>query len=224
MIELHWSAAPSSIRILLFYLSLVLIWVAIRALRLSWRLFSFYRKRVSIEDLRSESVSPDSFADCAFANRINRVISNDSAPSDRSRGAAAGNETVHRALRRADIKFRYLFGTYDGEIAAVRKLLWLSALICSFLFVSGAFPTWREFFYNSKLTSFGALLEAMPRLFDWASLALGAWAILYAIWAFLDGILAQRRVFWEYLYSRTSSELSTEPWTSNKVQPSSKER
>jgi hypothetical protein len=218
MLELHWPDAPTSIRILLFCLSLALIWAIIRALNLAWRLFSVRRKRMSIEDLRSDSIRPDVFAESAFANQVRfEPISAGNTQPDKSRGTA-DDRVVLQALRIADIKFHYIFGSSKMKTAALKRLLWLTALVSSFVLVSSAVPTWREFAFNSKLTGVEALLEAMPRLFDWASFALAACTILCVIWASLERTLLRRQVCWQYFYSRTSNELSSDGWKSDTLQ------
>jgi len=222
MLELHWSTAPFFVRVFFLYLSLVLIWAVIRGLRITRRLFSVSRKRTSIDDIQDEAICPQVLAEAAFGNRIRfEPISFVAGTLDKSR-TIQGDQAILRALQMADVKFRSIWGNSKIQIAEIKRLLWLTSLLSSFAFVSSAFPTWREFFHNSKLTAFGALLEAIPRLFDWVSLAFLACAILYTIWAFLDGTLRRRQVCWEHFYSRATKELLAESWNPDSSEPASK--
>ena len=218
MPELHWSAAPTSVRLLLFYLCLVLIWAFSRALRLVRRSYSL-AEHLSLDDLRGGSSNPDVFAERAFANRVRcGSVAAATRELDKWRNTI-GNQAALEKLQMANIKFRFILAWADIQIAEIKKLFWISALLSSFVFAFSAFPTWREFFDDSKLTALEALMEAMPGLFDWASLALATCTILYAIWAFMHGTLRRRQARWEYFYSRAYGELSNEIQKSGSAQP-----
>src|SRR6202795_4895265 len=97
MLELHWFAAPTSVRLFLTYLGLVVTLATVRALRLAWRFFAIRGGLVSIGALRSNSVSADSFADSALANRVRyestsggsaRVSAGESGKLDKSRNTS----------------------------------------------------------------------------------------------------------------------------------------
>jgi hypothetical protein len=218
MVELHWSAAPTSARLFLTYPGLVVTLAIVRALRLSWRFFAIRGGAVSIEALRSNSVSPDSFAESAFANRVRyaatsggsaRGPASESGKLDKSRNTPE-DQAVLRALQIADSKFRCTSGTAKIKIRSLKRLCWLTALLSMLFLTSDAFAIWRGIYEDSKIAGFWALIETIQRLFEWLSFALGACAILYVIFSFLEGTLLRRQVSWQYFYSRTSIELSSE--------------
>jgi len=216
MLELHWLAAPTSVRLFLVYLGLSVTLVIIRAVRLTLRFFTVRVGPVSVEALRDESVSPDSFAEYALANRVRyeptpggsaRGPSGDSSQLDKSRNTP-DDRGVLRALRIANSKFGYTSGLSEIEIGSIRRLFWLTALLSMLVLASDAFATWRGIFENGTITGFEAIRETIRRLFDWLSFALEACALIYVILSFLEGTLQRRQVSWQYFCLRTSNELS----------------
>jgi hypothetical protein len=206
MLELHWSDAPLIARLFLVYVGLTIPLAIIRALRLTWRFFTVRGGRMSIMDLRANSINPDSFAQAALANRLRYEPTQEGTPN-KSRNPV-GDQVVLQALQIADSKFRYLAGVSETKIASIKRLLWLTVLLSMLVLTFDSFTMWRDFYEEAKVTGLFAWFQTIRILFDWLSIALGGCVILFIISSFLEGTLLRRQVCWQYFYSRTSIDLS----------------
>ena len=216
MLKLHWIFAPLSVKLFLVYVVTAVALTIVRALRLISRFFAVRARQVSWEDLRSGTVSPESFGKAALANRVRYDVAprSPAQPQDPDSGDTnkrpntPSDKVVLRALKKADGAFRLAAQACEIKIASIRRLLWLTVLLSVLLITFDAYTVWLSLWENSKITGLTALLEAVPILLDWLSFSLAGCAVLYATSSFLEGVLQRRQARWQYFYSQTTADLS----------------
>lgn len=191
MLELHWSVAPLSIKLFWLYMAFLLGLTIIRALRLTSRFFRVRKTLTSIEHLHNHSVTPQVFADSALGNRVDY---HSSTPVNRTNDDAEGDM---EALQTANSRFRLAARASQIQIASTRRLLRLGMLLLPFVISRNLFTLWHYFYDEAKITGLEAMMQAVQIVFDWVSLAVAGYIFVFAVLAFLSGVLEQREISWQ---------------------------
>ena len=207
MADFSWSAEHVHAKVFLLYLSYALCVTVVRSLRAGIRLYSFGdRQAVSYERLLNGAMNSDQFADAALSNRVTYQSVGVLDSSEATRSAA------FRTLRRAEIRFAYLWEKNYSSVAASRRLVSLTFLV-SLLFVSVGVSGILDgrFLRPSDTTPMLSLvLESISGHLARFSVGIVFCILLHIFSRCLENAFHNRATEWNYLRARLKEDLGEE--------------
>jgi hypothetical protein len=201
---LRWAIEPWYMRVFLLYLFAAICILAVRSLRVAWRLGVFPRRnRISFQNVRDDAMNAKLLAESALSNRFFCKLVTDSDIAVKSGDKKALLCTIQTARSR----FLYLWELCCAEVGSIKRLLLLTLLLSSVVVLGDIQMTFTDAFEN-RTTGVVALFMAIAELLRRFSLGLFVCTIFFAISGFLEGTLVRRRIHWNYLCTRWKNILT----------------
>ncbi len=193
---------PLHLRLFILFVLFVVVVFVVRSFQLAWNLWlSRHRSRAVSKD--SAHLNADSIARAALVGRsLESALPLDPNNDDSMRRGPA----LLSLLAESEIRFAYLVATCSAEVRSLRKLAVLT-LIISLLETTWGLVNDLAYIaeYNSTVWSgIRALSENLTPL----AVGLFLCAVLYAAYAFYEGVLQRRKAKWQYHCSTFRSRVS----------------
>src|SRR5262245_44074018 len=140
---MYWLTSPGFAALYTLVLIVIVVVTAVRAGRLSWRLFGRVpRQRISLERVLDNAAPADDLARAALANRV----SHEAPPQERLAELRARPrvelDAALRTLRAADARFDYLWRRLAIRVSSTWSLMRLALIAAAFITAFGFVPTW----------------------------------------------------------------------------------
>lgn len=189
---------PQAVYLYLGFLLAVVVIAASRVACLVWWTVSPWSRRVTIDDLRAGTVTPDDAARLGLRGRVAR---------HRDGGTPGpGSGAARRALLAADAQFDLLWEEAATMLAANRGLLWVALLVSVLAFVYGFIPAYDNEMNDPRRLPHQALYLSTMLLTFRLSLGLLVCVLLSVANMTFDGVLRRRRARWRFVYAMAADE------------------
>jgi hypothetical protein len=204
-----WAAQPTHVRLFIVYLIVAACITTILSLRLVRRLWTTRRPRmqISLQDICDGVIGADLLAQSALSNGVVYESSGGLGVSGQAASAKITRNEFLRTVQAAESRFSYLWDMCYVDVESLKKVATFTLLLSFLVVVYGAFPTFRDFCNNSKLTAVSCLVSAIELLLARFALGLSFCAALYLISCSFDLVMVRRKTRWTYLSALLKSEL-----------------
>ena len=185
-----WRPTPWETQLFFLYWLVIMLVTATRVLILVRQLSSFgsFKKRLSHDGV---APTPESLAASALGSR----------PLPATAEIEQDRTGLRSVIEQADARFIYMWRTCSAEIESMSRLARFTLLLSALTSVL-ALMRWATRIVEQK--SF-AIWVVAQNIRDWMTplcLGLIACVVMYAVTGFYEGVLARRRIAWEYFCAR----------------------
>ncbi len=195
---------PLHSRLFEFFVVFAVVFLVVRSFQLAWNLW-LSRHRSRAVSKNSATLNADSIARAALVGR--RLESQ--LPLEPNENAMRTSPALFSTLAESEIRFDYLFAACSARVQSLRKLAVLT------LIISALETTWglvNDLAYIAKYnSSVWSGIRALSE--NLTPFAVGL-LVLYAAYAFYEGVLQRRKAKWQY-YCSTFRSHASEPVTAN---------
>ncbi len=198
---------PLHSRLFEFFVVFAVVFLVVRSFQLAWNLW-LSRHRSRAVSKNSATLNADSIARAALVGR--RLESQ--LPLEPNENAMRTSPALFSILAESEIRFAYLVAMCSAKVRSLRKLAVLT------LVISALETTWglvNDLAYIAKYnSSVWSGIRALSENLTPFAVGLFLCAVLYAAYAFYEGVLQRRKAKWHY-YCSTFRSHASEPVTAN---------
>ena len=201
-----WVMQPQAGKLLILAILGLVVLSAIRLGRLAHRLYWAPGRGIRTNGLEGELTKTETLIASAITGQMRAPQGQDSDEL----ASRANREKAERVLKRSDRRFQSLWERHNAELASIRRLCGVIALLSFTTVLCTATQTFNNFFNNSNRTGAYSLFLTLEELFRTLTIGLSSCAAIYLVSASLERTLADRKAHWTESYLALYEQLTRE--------------